>query len=71
MSTTTYRVTENSDGSVRVESHGPASRMWRAFRVVVAALFLIGAAVCLFTGQWGAFVVDLLIGAIVLPTMRG
>lgn len=65
-----YQTIEELDGSVTVVSHGPLSGVSRLFRTGVAAIFLLGAAGCLFTGQWGSAGVSLLVGAFVMPKRR-
>lgn len=63
----TYWTTERADGGTEVYSRGPVARAWHVVRILVACLFIFGALGCLFTGQWGASAVSLLVGAVVMP----
>lgn len=63
----TYWTTERADGGLDVESRGPIWRTWHVIRILVACLFILGALGCLFTGQWGASAVSLLVGALWMP----
>lgn len=66
----TYRTTQNADGSVTVESHGPLARLWLATRLVWAIVFIAAAIALAVEGQWGTGGFAFIVGAILLPSAK-